>query len=167
MIERSIPQITLLRIIIGTAWIIAGYEKVRNPAWDATFRTMLQHWGAGSSSIANFINLFVLPNITALTFAVKAGEILIGVLLVIGLFVPLAALGGFLIIGAAWVFKQSYLTPAGYTDGNFIEMVAMLFLMLTPSVQHFGIDRIYWRRGNRVRSEKATQPLPGFEQPAA
>jgi uncharacterized membrane protein YphA (DoxX/SURF4 family) len=89
--------------------------------------------------------------------------LLIGLLLVIGFLVPLAAFGGFAIVAAAWAFKQSFLTPAGYTDGNFIEMITMLFLMFTPSVRHLGVDRFYRRR--RRPMEKATAPLPGIEQP--
>lgn len=165
MFNRETPhfQLVLLRIAVGCAWLIAGYEKVTNPAYDATLRAMLGHWAAGAGAVPQFIGAVVLPNAGPLAFAIKAGELLIGLLLVIGFLTPLAAFGGFAIIAAAWVFKQSFVSLSGYSDGNFVLMITMLFLMLTPSGRYAAFDRLYF--GRRRRRVEGVTPVPGVEQP--
>lgn len=135
MLKQQTPlfQVTALRIVVGCAWIVAGLEKVLNPSYEPTLRTMLQHWASGTGAVPSFIAANVVPNAWSLAFAIKAGELLVGLLLVSGFLAPVAALGGFAIIAAAWVFKQSFMSMAGYADGNFILMATMLFLAVAPS----------------------------------
>jgi|GEM_PF-2205168 uncharacterized membrane protein YphA (DoxX/SURF4 family) len=148
-------QVTALRLVVGIAWIAAGLAKVRNPAWEATFALMLQHWATGNGSISHAIDAWILPNIRALSLGLEVAEFLIGAFLITGFLAQLAALGGFLIVAAAWVFKQSYMSIAGYADGNFILMMTMLFLTFMPT----GPFRLGRRRPVKAPAQSPSDPL--------
>jgi uncharacterized membrane protein YphA (DoxX/SURF4 family) len=162
-IRRSHPLwITLLRIAVGFSWLVTGFQKVMNPSYSLTFHSMIEHWAIGSSGgIHAFLISTVLPSADALSFALKALELLIGLSLVLGLIAPLGAFGGFAIIAAAWVFKQSFESAGGYVDGNFIVMVTMLFLVLTSPGRYFGLDAFFFRRREEGPIIVGTGPTVG------
>lgn len=94
-----------LRLWLGWQWIEAGWEKVFNPGWMVTGDSLKGYWEKAvvvseRSPIAydwyrNFI-LTLLNNHSYQWFAkfVVIGEIVVGVLLILGIFTALAAFAG-------------------------------------------------------------------------
>jgi uncharacterized membrane protein YphA (DoxX/SURF4 family) len=164
VVKQQTPsyQVTVLRVVVGCAWIVAGLEKVLNSSYEPTLRTMLQHWAAGTGDLPQFIGTYAVPNAWSLAFAIKAGELLIGLLLVTGFVAPLAALAGFAVVAAAWVFKQSFMSMSGYADGNFIIMATMLFLAVAP---HHRLVVLRSRRREPI-DMMATTVTPTFVEPS-
>jgi uncharacterized membrane protein YphA (DoxX/SURF4 family) len=146
--HRTVPfWLSALRIAVGFSWLVTGFEKVVNPSYGLALKTMLTSWAAqGNGGLHAFMVSTILPNVDALSFALKAFELLVGLSLVLGLLAPLAAFGGFAIVAAAWFLKQSFASIAGFEDGNFVVMATMLFLTVTPSGRYFGLDGTFFRR---------------------
>ena len=105
------------------------------------------------------------------------GLTIIGLCLMLGLFTPLAALGG-----AAYLLSF-YLSmppwpglPEGVTEGhyryvnkNLIEMLACLVLASTPNGLWIGVDAFLFGwigRGRRAREAAEAEPTPRTERPA-
>lgn len=100
----------LVRLYVGYEWLIAGYEKVINPAWfglsagaalngfaqGALAKTVGAHPDV-SGWYASFLQSTVLPNVMVWSNLVAVGELLVGLGLIVGLFTGVAAFfGGFM-----------------------------------------------------------------------
>ena len=97
----------LLRVYVGWQWLVAGYEKIINPAWvgphagtaisgflhGSLAKTGGQHPDV-SAWYAGFINTVALPNAVVFSYLVSFGELLVGAALILGLFTGLAAFFG-------------------------------------------------------------------------
>ena len=144
----------LLRIAVGASWIVAGVSKIVNPAYGAALLApTLTRWSTlGHSPTTAFIANSLLPNVGILSFLLKLAELLIGVALVLGFLTRVAALGGFLVIAAAWVLQGGSATLAGYGLGTFLEMITMLYLVLESSGHVLAVDAL---RSGRSRSQSS------------
>jgi thiosulfate dehydrogenase (quinone) large subunit len=136
-----------LRIIVGFSWLINGLDKILDPSYDsALLRPMLQNWGANAQgALGGFVTSSLLPHVEVVGFVLKAGEVLIGLALITGILGRLGALGGFIIIAGAWLFKGSFNAMPGYGGADFIVMATMLFLTFGPAVTVLRMDRILVR----------------------
>jgi thiosulfate dehydrogenase [quinone] large subunit len=100
---------TGLRVWLAAQWLTAGLHKLSDPAWtDGSGRGLLSFWKAalapnahGASAITYdwyraFIQLLVDSHAEESWFSklIAGGEASVGVGLLLGTFVPLAALGG-------------------------------------------------------------------------
>ena len=115
--KKSAPLWLIIRLYVGYEWIVAGYEKIISPAWfgsgagaaltgfiqGALHKTAafcdplkachpdVQNW------YASFLQSVVLPHVMVWSNAVAVGELLIGIGLVLGIVVGIAAFfGGFM-----------------------------------------------------------------------
>lgn len=141
---------TLIRLYVGYEWLLAGWEKLSNPAgvWvgdkaGAAVTGFLR--GALSKTTgdhpdvqgwyASFIEHVALPNATLFSYLVTYGEILVGVALILGLFTGIAAFfGGFM--------NASYLL-AGTVSTNPLLFVLATWLVLAWRVAgYWGLDRL-------------------------
>lgn len=137
----------IIRLYLGYNWITSGYGKVTNSAWVETGLALKGFWekavaipAEGRPAIAfdwyrDFIN-FMLVNEWYTWFAklVAFGELLIGLGLILGAFVGLAAFfGGFL----NWNFIM-----AGTASTNALLFTLAILLMLAWKVAGwYGLDR--------------------------
>jgi uncharacterized membrane protein YphA (DoxX/SURF4 family) len=149
MVRRHVPGswIAGLRILVGFSWLAAAYEKIVDPAYaTAVLRPTLETWAAHAQPpVASFIAGMLLPNIDELSFALKAVEVLIGISLVFGVLSRFGAFAGFVIIAAAWVFRDGFEQLGGYAGADFIVMATMLFLALAPAARVWSIDAVLFR----------------------
>lgn len=135
-----------IRFYIGYEWLIAGLEKLGNPVWTGALAgTAVKGFLLGalqktvgahpdvSSWYAYLIQNFAIPNATIFSYLVVCGEIVVGVLLLLGLFTgPAALLGAFM--------NLNYLF-AGTVSINPIMLVLQLFLILAwRTAGWFGLD---------------------------
>ncbi len=138
---------TIVRVLLGFAWLDAGWHKVTDPAWVETGQALQGFWTraaaipeGGRPAIAfDWYRGFIqgLLDAEAYTWFAKLvayGEVIIGVMLIIGAFVGIAAfLGGFL----NWNFIM-----AGTASTNALLMVAAIVLILAwKTAGWYGLDR--------------------------
>lgn len=141
------------RVYLGYEWFMAGWGKIHNPAWVGdSAGTALQGFikGAVAKSVcaptapvchvdvqawyATFLQNMVLPNSVLWSFMVSWGEVVVGVALILGLFVGLAAFFG--------AFMNLNFLLAGTVSVNPIMFTLGLFLVLAWRIAgYWGLDR--------------------------
>lgn len=137
----------VVRVYVGWEWLIAGWEKFKNPVWAGSaagaavkgFLTgaLAKTTGAHpdvSGWYAAFIQHVALPHVTLISNLVTYGELIVGLALIVGIFTGIAAfLGAFM--------NLNYLL-AGAVSINPILLVLQVFLILAWRVAGwYGLDR--------------------------
>jgi thiosulfate dehydrogenase [quinone] large subunit len=127
---QSAPLWLVARVYIGWTWLEAGWGKLHNPAWvgahagqaltgfvnGALAKTAGEHPDV-QGWYASFLAHVVLPHVATWSYAVSAGEFLVGIALILGFLVGLSAFFGvfmnlnFMLAGAV------SLNPIMYTLG--------------------------------------------------
>lgn len=155
-----------LRTLVGLSWLINGLDKILDPQYDSmSLRPMLETWSAtGQGALGAFVGSTLLPHVEVVGFVLKAGELLLGLALIVGLFGRVAAFAGFIIIAGAWAFKDAYDVLSGYAGADFVVMATMLFLTFAPSATVWRIDRVFIRnrpaRAQTIAPPPASPPVP-------
>ncbi|HET8581443.1 MAG TPA: DoxX family protein [Candidatus Paceibacterota bacterium] len=137
-----------IRLYVGWQWLSAGIEKLSNPAWvgaDAGsalagfIQGTLGKTGGAHPDVqlwyASFLREAVLPNVHTWSYAVVAGECLVGAALICGFLVGLSAFfGGFMNLN---------FMLAGSVSTNPILFTLAILLMLSWRVAGWlGADRV-------------------------
>ncbi|TSA81815.1 DoxX family protein [Deinococcus detaillensis] len=146
---RLAPIWALLRIYVGYEWLMAGWEKITNPAgvWVGEkagtavggFLTgALAKTGGAHPDVqgwyAWFLQHVALPNAATFSYLVAYGEVLVGAALIVGLFTGIAAFFG-------GVMNASYLL-AGTISTNPLLFILATWLVLGWRVAGWwGLDR--------------------------
>ena len=158
----------VIRVLVGWSWLQPGLDKLSNPAWTQTGDALKGFWTAavqvpetGRPPITigwyrDFIQSML--NSGGYTWFAKliiAGEILVGIALIIGAFVGIAAFFG--------AFMNFNYIMAGSASSNGLLGIAALFLVLAWKIAgYYGLDRyLLPRLGTPWRS----QPQPTEESP--
>ncbi len=146
--RSAMIAITLLRVIVGWHFLYEGIAKLTSSSWSAA--------GYMKASRGPFADVFrwiasqphLLDNANQITMY---GLTIVGVLLMLGLFTRLAAIGG---IGFILLFYLCNPPFIGYfysipTEGsylivnkNLVELCALVVILLTRSGLFAGLDRI-------------------------
>lgn len=138
----------VIRLYVGYQWLSSGIGKLSNPAWVVTGEALKGFWtkavlipeAPARPAIAfdwyrSFLQALLDSN-SHVWFAklVVAGEILIGIALILGLFTAIAAFfGGFM----NWNFMM-----AGTASTNPVLLVLSILLILAwKTAGHWGVDR--------------------------
>ncbi len=161
----------IVRLYVGYTWITSGLGKLSNPAWTVTGDALKGFWAGavavpqtGSAPITfgwyrDFL-LFLLNGHHYVWFSklVVAGELTIGICMILGIFVGFAAFfGGFM----NWNFMM-----AGTASVNPVLLpLSMLLLLAWKTAGHIGFDRVLlplvgtpWQAG-AIRSGARTPQL--------
>ena len=150
----------IVRLYVGYSWITAGIEKAENPAWTVTGTALKGFWASAIAVPANgkapitydwyrsFLTL-MLNNGSYVWFAklVTFGEIAIGLGMIVGAFVGVAAFFG--------AFMNWNFGMAGSASTNPMLFALAVFLLLAwKTAGYIGIDRVLlpalgtpWRPG--------------------
>ena len=146
--RSAMIAITVLRVVVGWHFLYEGIAKLTSPSWSAAGYMKVSrgpfaaffHWIAGQPQLLDKANLITMY-----------GLAIVGVLLILGLFTRLAALGG---IGFVLLFYLCNPPFVGYfysipTEGsylivnkNLVEVCALAVILLTRSGLFAGLDRI-------------------------
>lgn len=143
----SAPLWFIVRLYLGYGWLMAGYEKVINPAWFGTgagaalkgfVQGAISKTGGAHPDVAmwyaSFLQSVVSPHLVLWSNAVAIGELLIGLGLIVGLFTCVAAFFGF--------FMNFNFLLAGTVSINPIYLILALGIMLAHRVAgSWGLDR--------------------------
>ncbi|MEJ2605844.1 MAG: DoxX family protein [Anaerolineales bacterium] len=97
----------LTRLAVGYLWIHAGWGKLHNPAWvganagtglNGFIQGALQKTGGAYPQVQSwyawFLSNVVQPNVRIMSYVVSLGEFLVGLALILGIFVGIAAFFG-------------------------------------------------------------------------
>lgn len=135
-----------VRLYVGYEWLNAGLGKLSNQNWVGGEGVALKGFIAGALSktsgahpdvqawYAAFLENVILPNAGWFSYFIVAGEILVGIALIIGLFTGIAAFFG--------TFMNLNFLMAGAVSINPILIVLQLFLILAWRVAGwYGADR--------------------------
>ena len=85
-----------VRVLVGAVWLNGGLEKLLNPSFPRQFATSLQAGGFISQAppfFQDFMRNMVVPNAEIVAQLMRAGELTLGIVLILGLLTNLAALG--------------------------------------------------------------------------
>jgi thiosulfate dehydrogenase [quinone] large subunit len=137
----------VIRVLVGYSWLSAGLGKLSNPAWVQTGEALKGFWtGAVTASTTgktpitfDWYRSFIqglLDNGAYVWFAklIVAGEVLVGIALILGAFVGVAAFFAALL---NWNFIM-----AGSASSNGLLLVGAIVLLLAwKTAGYYGLDR--------------------------
>lgn len=138
----------ILRVWVGLQFLQAGWHKFNDPAWmDGSGKGILGFWtnalgntASGAPIITydwyrNFLQLLVNSHAEGwFSKVIVAGELAVGVGLILGAFVGLAATGGFLL--------NSAFLLAGTTSTNpVLAVLGILLILAWKNSGYVGLDR--------------------------
>ncbi len=136
----------IVRLYLGYEWLMAGWEKVINPAWvgeragvaiTGFLQGALTKTGGAHPDVqwwyAWFVERVALPNATTFSYLVAYGELLVGVALILGFLVGVSAFFG--------MFMNLNFMLAGTVSVNPTWFVLGLGLILAWRVSgYYGLD---------------------------
>ena len=146
--RSALIAITVLRVVVGWHFLYEGIAKLTSSSWSAAgymrasrgpFAALFR-WIANNPQLLDNANLITMYALTV-----------IGVLLILGLFTRLAAIGGIALILLIYLCNPPFV---GYfytipTEGtylivnkNLVELCALAVILLTRSGLFAGLDRI-------------------------
>jgi len=137
----------VVRLYVGYEWLMAGWGKFNNPAWNGAnagsavkgfLMGALQKSSGAHPDVqgwyADFIQNVALPNSHTISYLVTYGELLIGIALILGIFTGIAAFFG--------TFMNLNFLLAGTVSTNPILLLLQLFLILAwRTAGWIGLDR--------------------------
>jgi len=139
----------VVRVYVGWLWLTAGWGKVQNPAWTDTGQALLGFW---KNSVAipapparpaitfdwyrNFLQTLI-DNEAYVWFGklIAFGELLVGIGLILGAFVGVAA-----IFGAAMNFN--FMLAGTASTNPLMFLLAVLLIMAWKTAGYYGLDRV-------------------------
>lgn len=162
----------IIRLYVGYTWLTSGWSKITNPAWTQTGAALKGFWEraiiipeapARPAIVFNWYRGFIQAlleggHYTWFAKLIVAGEVLIGIALILGAFVGIAAfLGAFM----NWNFMM-----AGTASANPVLFTLSILLVLAwKTAGWWGLDRWLlpklgtpWRPGIVFEPTKAKTP---------
>jgi thiosulfate dehydrogenase [quinone] large subunit len=145
---------TWIRILVGAVWLNGGLEKLLNPAFPRQFAASLEAGGFVSQAppfFREFMLSTVVPNAELFAQLMRAGELTLGIALILGLLTNLAALGS---IGLSIVIMLSQggvrlgggLGAPEFLTINVVVALISLVILLSPAAKALSVDTALARR---------------------
>jgi len=142
----------IVRLYVGWSWLSEGLEKAQTPAWaGADAGGFLTTWVTGALAksagphpdvqgwYGAFLAHVVLPHAAFWSYAVTAGEIAVGLGLILGMFTGIAAFFG-------TVMNASYLLAGTVSVNPILFALGSLLVLAWKTAGWWGIDRWLLRR---------------------
>ncbi len=168
----------VVRVLLGVAWLQAGLEKLGNPAWVQTGEALKGFWqnavaipASGRPVITfdwyrNFIQgMLDAGAYTWFAKLVVAGEIVVGLALILGMFV-----GIFAFIGA--FLNWNYIMAGAASSNGLYGLAAVFLIMAWKTAGYYGLDRWLlprlgtpWQHGEIYGIERPISPRPPASEP--
>jgi len=169
----------VLRVYLGWQWLTAGREKVQSPGWMSTGQSLAAFWQrdvaapvGGSKGIVhyawyhNFLG-FMLQNHWYAWFGpvVAVGEVVVGVLLIVGAFAGVAAFFGMFM-------NFNYMLAGSASTNPVLFALAILLILAWKTAGYYGLDYVLlpavgvpWQNrgllgGIRARTHQGNGPPP-------
>jgi thiosulfate dehydrogenase (quinone) large subunit len=147
-----------VRVLVGAVWLNGAIEKLLNPEFPQQFATSLQAGGFITQAppfFQEFMRGVVVPNVELFAQLMRAGELALGIALILGLLTNLAALGS---VGLSIVIM---LSQGGVRLGtglgapelltiNVLVALISVVILLSPAAKALSVDAILARRSPRL-----------------
>jgi thiosulfate dehydrogenase (quinone) large subunit len=144
----AMTAITVMRVLVGWHFLYEGVSKLSSPSWSAVGYMRVArgpfagffHWIANQPNLLDNANLITMYGLT-----------IVGVLLILGLFTRVAAIGGMAFILLFYLCNPPFVgyfytipTEGSYliVNKNLVELGALSVILLTRSGLFAGLDRI-------------------------
>lgn len=155
----------VVRVLIGYSWLTSGWGKLNNPAWMESGEALRGYWAnavsmpeAGRPPISfDWYRSFIqglLDNGSYVWFAklIALGEVLVGIGLIVGMFVGIAAFFAALM---NWNFIM-----AGSASTNGLLLIGAIALILAwKTAGYYGIDRFLLPKLGTPWRNKSVEPV--------
>jgi thiosulfate dehydrogenase [quinone] large subunit len=143
-----------VRVLIGVVWLNGAVEKLLNPEFPQQFATSLGAGGFISAAppfFQAFMREYVVPNAELFAQFMRAGELVLGIALILGLLTNLAALGSMGLSLVIMLSQGGIRLGTGLGAPEFITinvLVALLsvVILLSPAAKALSVDAILARR---------------------
>ena len=144
----------LVRILVGAVWLNGGIEKLLNPSFPRQFADSLAAGGFVSLAppfFRNFMQSTVVPNAEFFAQVVRAGELTLGLALILGFLTNLAAVGSVvfsvaLLLSAGGVRLGTGLGAPEFVTINVLVALISLVIIFSPAAKRLSLDAGLARR---------------------
>lgn len=137
----------ILRLYAGWQWLQSGWGKLNSPAWTGEnagaaitgfVRGALERAGGEHPDVqawyAWFLQNLVLPNAAVWSYLVTAGELLVGIALILGLFTGIAAFFGAFM-------NYNFLLAGAVSTNPILGLIQILLVLAWKTAGWWGLDR--------------------------
>jgi thiosulfate dehydrogenase [quinone] large subunit len=164
---RFAPVWLIVRLYIGWSWLQPGWGKLQNPAWMDTGEALKGYWtGAVDKTSFDWYSGFLqsMLDANAHTWFAKMiviGEVAVGIALILGAFVGVAAFFG--------AFMNWNFIMAGSASSNALLGLGGVFLLLAwKTAGWYGLDRFLLPKlGTPWRPRENTRNVDGSLTPVS
>ena len=143
-----------VRILVGALWLNGGIEKLLNPDFPRQFADTLEVGGFVSQAppfFRGFMQSTVVPNAELFAQLVRAGELTVGVALILGFLTNLAAVGSValsipILLSGGGVRLGTGLGAPEFITINVLIALISLVILLSPAAKEVSLDSGLTRR---------------------
>jgi thiosulfate dehydrogenase [quinone] large subunit len=137
-----------VRVLIGAVWLNGAVEKLLNPEFPRQFAVSLQAGGFVSQAppfFQDFMKAFVVPNAELFAQLMRAGELTLGVALIVGLLTNLACIGSVglsavILLSQGGVRLGTGLGSPEFLTINVLVALISVVILLSPNAKVFSVD---------------------------
>ena len=143
-----------IRVLIGAVWLNGGLEKLLNPAFPRQFADSLAAGGFVSQAppfFQGFMQGTVVPNAELFAQLMRAGELTLGIALILGLLTNFAALGSaalsvMILLSQGGVGLGTGLGTPEFLTMNLLIALVSLVILFSPAAKDLSVDSRLARR---------------------
>ncbi len=143
-----------VRILVGALWLNGGVEKLLNPSFPQQFADSLAAGGFVSQAppfFRGFMQDTVVPNAELFAQLVRAGELTLGIALLLGFLTNLAALGSValsisILLSGGGVRLGTGLGAPEFVTINVLVALISLVILFSPAAKKVALDSGLARR---------------------
>jgi thiosulfate dehydrogenase [quinone] large subunit len=154
--ERSLAVngMVWVRVLVGAVWLNGAVEKLMNPEFPQQFATSLQAGGFVSQAppfFRAFMQGYVVPNAELFAQLMRAGELTLGIALILGLLTNLAAVGSaglsiLITLSQGGVRLGLGLGAPEFLTINVLVALISVVILLSPAAKSLTLDAMLARR---------------------
>ena len=147
-------SMVLVRVLVGAVWLNGGIEKLLNPSFPRQFADSLAAGGFVSQAppfFRSFMQGTVVPNAELFAQVVRAGELTLGLALILGFLTNFAAVGSVvlsvaILLSAGGVRLGTGLGAPEFVTINVLVALISLVLLFSPAAKRLSADAALARR---------------------
>ncbi len=137
-----------VRVLIGAVWLNGAVEKLLNPSFPGQFAASLEAGGFVSQAppfFQEFMRGYVVPNAELFAQLMRAGELTLGIALIVGLLTNLAAIGSVglsavILLSQGGVGLGTGLGAPEFLTVNVVVALISVIILLSPGAKIFSVD---------------------------
>jgi thiosulfate dehydrogenase (quinone) large subunit len=137
-----------VRVLIGAVWLNGGVEKLLNPDFPQQFAASLEAGGFVSQAppfFQGFMNGYVIPNAELFAQLMRAGELTLGIALIVGVLTNLAAIGSVglsavILLSQGGVGLGTGLGAPEFLTINVVVALISVLILLSPGAKNLSVD---------------------------